>query len=123
MKAETEENPIIDTWQNLEPSNYKEDAYLGTIDFVARDQQVLEKAQHMINEVLPPDYKFACSTVCSFLKDEPLSQCYDPVDDDKEIRLTAKVNVLDKPDHRATNFLFFVEYDSRLEESFESCEI
>ena len=95
MKAETEETPIIDTWQNLEPSNYKEDAYLGTIDFVARDKQVLKKVQNIIDKELPQFYKFACSTVCSFLKDEPLSQCYDPVDDDKEIRLTAKVNFLD----------------------------
>ena len=122
MERKTEENPTTDIWQNLEPENYEEDAYLGTIDFVAREKQVSEKVKYIIEE-LPQLYKYPCSSVCRFLKEEPLSQCYDPVDDDIGIRLTAKVNFIDYPHDRSTSFLFFIEYDSRLEESFESCEL
>ena len=122
MKRETEENPTTDIWQNLEPENYEEDAYLGTIDFVARDKQVSEKVDQIIKE-LPQLYKNSCSSVYRFLKEEPLSQCYDPADDDIGIKLTAKVNFIDRPYDRTISFLFFIEYDSRLEGSFESCEL
>ena len=95
MKKNTEKNPITDIWQNLEPAKYEDDSYMGTIDFVARDQQVLKKVKHIIDKKLPRFFKYPCSSVCNFLRDEPLSQCYDPADDDNGIRLTAKVNFLD----------------------------
>ena len=67
-------------------------------------------------------YKYPCSTLSEFLEHNPLNLCYDPADDDNAIVLTAKVNFIDMPTDRCRSFLFFVEYDAKLETDFLECK-
>ena len=69
----------------------------------------------------------ACDMVYKFLWENPVCSYYDPTEDNNEIVLTSKVNILEMPNETemprmAKLYLFYFEYDSRLEIDFLASE-